>query len=103
MSQAIGLPEDKTVHRFFPMDKEDFYYPAGRSGAYTVIEINMMQGRKKETIKTLIKTLFSNIESELNIAPTDLEITIHEQPAHCWGFRGITGDDIKDLNYKVDV
>ena len=103
MTQAIGLPEDKTAHRFFPMDKANFYYPEGRSDAYTVIEINMMQGRKKETIKRLIKTLFANIESELNIAPIDLEITVHEQPAHCWGFRGITGDEVKDLNYKVDV
>lgn len=103
MTQAIGLPEDKTAHRFFPMNKEDFYYPVGRSDAYTVIEINMMQGRKEDTIKTLIKTLFRNIEAELGIAPIDLEITVHQQPTHCWGFRGITGDEVQDLNYKVDV
>ncbi|ELI5717858.1 tautomerase family protein [Vibrio fluvialis] len=107
MTQALGLPEDKRAQRFVPLDKSDFYYPSGRSDAYTVIEVNMMEGRKVETkkalIKALIKALFNNIESSLGIAPIDVEITIKEQPAHCWGFRGITGDEVSDLTYKVNV
>jgi phenylpyruvate tautomerase PptA (4-oxalocrotonate tautomerase family) len=99
----LGLPEDKRAHRFIPMDKADFYYPDGRSDAYTVIEINMMEGRKKETIKALIKQLFQQIEAELNIAPIDIEIIVKEQPAHCWGFRGMTGCEARDLSYKVNV
>lgn len=50
----------------------------------------------------LIKTLFEQIEKQLGISPVDIEITIKEQPAHCWGFRGITGDEAK-LNYKINV
>nr|WP_237734520.1 tautomerase family protein [Vibrio fluvialis] len=103
MTQALGLPEDKRAQRFVPLDKSDFYYPSGRSDAYTVIEVNMMEGRKVETKKALIKALFNNIESSLGIAPIDVEITIKEQPAHCWGFRGITGDEVSDLTYKVNV
>lgn len=103
MTQALGLPEDKRAQRFVPLDKSDFYYPSGRSDAYTVIEVNMMEGRKVETKKALIKALFNNIESSLGIAPIDVEIIIKEQPAHCWGFRGITGDEVSDLTYKVNV
>ena len=103
MQIVIGMPEVKRVQRFIPMDKSDFYYPKGRSNKYTVIEINMMEGRKVETKKALIKSLFEEIQSELNIDPSDIEITIKEQPKHCWGFRGITGDDVSDLKYKVDV
>lgn len=103
MTQVLGLPEDKRAHRFIPMAKEDFYYPGGRSEAYTVIEINMMAGRKVETQKQLIKTLFINIEQELNIKPIDIEICIKEQQAYQWGFRGMCGDDAKDLKYKVKV
>ncbi|MBE4586932.1 tautomerase family protein [Vibrio navarrensis] len=103
MTQALGLPEDKRAHRFIPLDKSDFYYPSGRSDAYTVIEVNMMEGRKVETKKALIKALFNNIELRLGIVPVDIEITIKEQPAHCWGFRGITGDEVTDLAYKVHV
>jgi len=102
MQSALGLPEDKRAHRFIPMAHEDFYYPGGRSDAYTVIEINMIAGREKDTLKLLIKTLFKEIEEQVDIAPVDVEITIKEQPAHCWGFRGMTGDEAK-LNYKVNV
>ncbi len=102
MQSVLGMPDDKRAHRFIPMNKEDFYYPGGRSNAYTVIEINMMQGREKETQKELIKSLFQEFEKQLGIMPIDLEITIKEQPPHCWGFRGITGDEAK-LNYKVNV
>ena len=102
MQNVLGMPENKRAHRFIPMEKEDFFYPGGRSDKYTVIEINMMQGRKPETKKQLIKELFLKIESRINIPPVDIEITIHEQPAHCWGFRGITGDEAK-LNYKINL
>jgi len=97
MQLVLGMPEDKRAHRFIPMNKEDFYYPGGRSDAYTVIEINMMAGRKVDTQKSLIKSLFKAIESELSIAPVDIEIVIKEQAPHQWGFRGMTGDEVNDL------
>jgi len=103
MKSVLGMPEDKRAHRFIPMDKEDFYYPGGRSDAYTVIEINIMAGRQVETQKQLIKTIFKEIESQLSIAPIDIEIVIKEQAPHQWGFRGITGDEANDLKYKVNV
>lgn len=103
MMSVLGMPEDKRAHRFIPMAKDDFYYPEGRTDAYTVIEINMMAGRREETKKKLIKSLFEEIEKQLFISPVDVEITIKEQPPHCWGFRGMTGDEAADLKYKVDV
>jgi hypothetical protein len=103
MQSVLGIPEDKRAHRFVPLESEDFYYPGGRSDAYTVIEINMMAGRKPETQKSLIKTLFQELESKLSLAPIDVEITIKEQAPYQWGFRGITGDEANDLKYKVNV
>lgn len=103
MQQVLGMPEDKRAQRFIPLDKEDFYYPGGRSDAYTVIEINMMAGRKVKTQKALIKTLFQQLESQLGLAAVDVEITIKEQAPHQCGFRGMTGDEARDLNYQVKV
>ncbi len=103
MRNVLGMPEDKRAHRFIPLEKEDFYYPVGRSDAYTVIEINMMSGRKPETQKQLIKTLFQEIEKQLSIQTIDIEITIKEQAPYQWGFRGMTGDEANDLKYKVNV
>ena len=103
MQQVLGLPEDKRAQRFVPLQADDFYYPKDRSNAYTVIEINMMQGRTVDTQKALIHALFKQIDAKLGISPIDVEITIKEQPAHCWGFRGMTGDEARDLSYKVNV
>lgn len=103
MQSILGMPEDKRAHRFIPMEKEDFYYPGGRSDAYTVIEINMMAGREVETQKKLIKSIFKEIEHQLSIPPVDIEIVIKEQAPHQWGFRGMTGDEANDLKYKVNV
>ncbi len=100
---ALGMPENKKAQRFIPMEKQDFFYPSDRSDAYTVIEINMMAGRQPETIKRLIHCLFEKIEENLGILPIDIEITVKEQPAYCWGFRGMTGDEVTDLSYKVNV
>lgn len=103
MQSVLGMPEDKRVHRFIPMEAEDFYYPGGRTPAYTAIEINMMQGRAPETQKALIKELFRRIQFEVGILPVDIEVTIKEQAPHCWGFRGMTGDEARGLTYSVNV
>ena len=103
MMKVLGMPEDKRAHRFIPLDREDFYYPGGRSDAYTVIEINMMAGREIITQKALIKALFERISEDLRIDSIDIEITIKEQAPYQWGFRGMTGDEATDLKYKVNV
>ena len=99
---VLGLPADKRAHRFFPMAREDFYYPGGRSDAYTAITMDMIAGRTEATKKALIKAIFVAFARDLGIQPIDVEITLREQPAHCWGFRGMTGDEAS-LSYKIDV
>lgn len=102
MAEALAFPQHKRAHRFMPMEKEDYFYPDGRSDAYTVIEIAMMEGRSKEAKKKLIHLLFERIEGRVGIRPVDVEITISESPACNWGFRGMTGEEAK-LNYKLNV
>ncbi|MFM7365882.1 MAG: tautomerase family protein [Cuspidothrix sp.] len=99
--EALQYPADKRFHRFFPLDKSDFYYPSGRSDRYTIIEFSMFEGRSVEAKKQLIHLLFKRLQP-LGISPQDLEITIFETPKHNWGFRGLPGDE-HELNYKVDV
>lgn len=99
---ALQFPADKRAHRFFPMDKENWFAPSGRSDAYTIIEICMIDGRSVDAKKKLIRLLFDNIRDKVGIAHQDIEICILESPAHNWGFRGMHGDEIK-LNYKVNV
>jgi phenylpyruvate tautomerase PptA (4-oxalocrotonate tautomerase family) len=99
---ALQFPADKRAHRFFLMDKKDMLYPAGRTDAYTIIEITMIEGRTIEAKKKLIRLLFDNIRDKVNIQHQDIEICIQESPACNWGFRGMHGDEVK-LNYKINV
>jgi hypothetical protein len=102
MVDALRFPANKRAHRFFLMDREDFYVPEGRSDAYTVLEISLMKGRSVEARKGLIHLLFERAEQQLGVVPRDLEISIVETPAHDWGFRGMTGDEA-DIDYPIDV
>lgn len=99
---ALGLPESKRFHRFFPMDNDDFIYPDDRGDSYIIIEISMFSGRSTETKKRLIRLLFERIETEVGSVPRDIEITIHESPAENWGIRGRCGDELM-LDYDVKV
>jgi len=100
--EALQFPADKRAHRFFLMEKEDMFCPAGRTDAYTIIEITMIEGRTAEARKKLIRLLFDNIRDKVNIQHQDVEICIQESPACNWGFRGMHGDEVK-LNYKINV
>lgn len=100
--EALCLPEDKRAHRFFPLAKENFYMPGGRTDAYTIIEIAMIEGRSVAAKKKLIRLLFDRIRDEVGIAHQDIEICISESPAANWGFRGFHGDEVQ-LSYQIDV
>jgi len=99
--EALGLPPEKRFHRFIPLSSDDFIYPTDRSDRYTILEIDLLAGRTKETKKALIRSIFQNFEAKLGISPQDVEITIHESPKENWGIRGLPADELI-LNYKVE-
>jgi 5-carboxymethyl-2-hydroxymuconate isomerase len=100
--EALGLPAGKRAHRFIRLEPEDFLMPEGRSEAYTIIEIQLIQGRTKETKKRLVRLLFDRIAAEVGIAVNDIEITLLESAAENWGFRGLHGDEAS-LPYSVRI
>ncbi|MBD2676709.1 MULTISPECIES: tautomerase family protein [Nostoc] len=100
--EILQLTPEKRFHRFFPLEKSDFYYPSDRSENYLILEISMFEGRSVETKKQLIRLLIQNIHEKLNISLNDIEITIFETPKYNWGIRGLPGDELT-LNYQVEV
>jgi phenylpyruvate tautomerase PptA (4-oxalocrotonate tautomerase family) len=102
LEDALKLPAEKRFHRFFPLDADDFMYPADRTEAYTIIEISMFEGRSVEAKKSLIRLIIARLGTELNLRTQDIEITIFETPRHNWGIRGVPGDEL-GLDYKVEV
>ncbi|MCW5314893.1 tautomerase family protein [Nostoc sp. KVJ3] len=102
LTNVLQLTPEKRFHRFFPLDKSDFYYPSDRTDNYLVIEISMFEGRSVETKKDLLRLLIKNINEKFNIPMYDIEITIFETPKSNWGIRGLPGDELT-LNYKLEV
>ena len=100
--EALQFPPDKRAHRFFPLERVVFFMPVGRSDAYTIVEISMMEGRSVAARKNLVRLLFERVQARVGIAPQDLEICIQESAPCNWGFRGQHGDEIP-LNYRIDV
>jgi hypothetical protein len=98
---ALQYPSDKRAHRFFLLSTSDFFYPAGRTERYTIVEFSMIEGRSMEAKKQLIRLMFERVQV-LGISTQDLEMTIFETPKHNWGFRGLPGDE-HQLNYKIEV
>ena len=100
--EALQYPADKRAHRFFPLDREDFYYPVGRTEQYTIIEISMFEGRSDAAKRQLIRLIFEKFSAELGMSVQDVEITIFETPRQNWGIRGVVADELS-LNYKIEV
>ena len=100
--EAFQYPKEKKAHRFIYIDKDSFFYFEGRTVKHTIIEINIFEGRSVDAKKNLYRLLFDRFDTELNITPMDLEITLFETPRHNWGIRGKSGDELT-LSYKVNV
>ncbi|WP_368489566.1 tautomerase family protein [Clostridium sp. BJN0013] len=99
---VFQMPGDKRFYRFFPLDREDFYFQTNRTEKYTITEVSIFEGRTTEAKKKLIKLLLERIQEELNIMPNDIELTIFETSSHNWGIRGLPGDELS-LNYNIEI
>ena len=67
-----------------------------------------MTGRSDHAKHALIKQLFHNLQTQVDLNPADVEIIIQDQPACNWGFRGLTGTEVLEegankLAYSVKV
>ena len=99
---GLKFPTDKKFQRFFPLAHDDFYYPAGRTEKYTIIEVSMFEGRSVEAKKKFIGLIYERFREQLEVLENDIEITIFETPKFNWGIRGYSGDEL-ELNYNVNV
>jgi len=99
---ALEYPEDKRVHRFMALEREEFVTPPDRSDRNIIIEIAVFEGRSDAAKRDLILRLLEEIRSATGIQPQDVEIQTGESPAAKWGIRGHHAPDLA-LDDRVDV
>lgn len=102
LMDALALPKEKRFQRFFSLSADDFTFPGDRSSRYTILEIQMFEGRSEGAKKALIRLLFERFVSELGYNANDLEVHLTETPRADWGIRGAPGDELA-LSYEVEV
>ncbi|MEZ4710961.1 MAG: tautomerase family protein [Caldilineaceae bacterium] len=100
--EALQFPQNKRAHRFIGLERADFFWPDGRTDAYTILEITMIAGRTVETKKRLIRLLFDRIRDEVGITHQDIEICILERPSDQSGLPRHAWRSVK-LDYKIAV
>jgi phenylpyruvate tautomerase PptA (4-oxalocrotonate tautomerase family) len=98
---ALKFPRDKRLHRFFLLDREDFYFPERFTNQYTIIEISQFEGRSPETIKELIRQIYDRVPKATGIAKEAIDVTVFETPRYAWGLNGKFGEE--PLSYKVTI
>ena len=92
----------KACDSFLCLIKEDFLYPIDRNDDYTVLRLTDARsyGRYKKTFNRMLQRTRIQIMG-LNL--TTLKLRLKNNRAHCWGFRGMTGDEARDLDYDIYV
>ena len=93
LQEAIGTSEETRFQKFITLEPDNFIFPSDRSSNYTIIKINMFEGRSSATKKNLIRLLYQKIAETAGVEPQDLEITILETPKCNWGICGEHGDE----------
>lgn len=103
ISDAFKFPIERKLQRFFPMDREDFIFPAHeRSERFTIIEISTFEGRSVDTLRDVVSQIVRRVNEATGIEPRDIDVIITQQPRHAWGLMGENGDKAK-LSYQVQV
>ena len=104
--EALGRPEARRFHRFFPLDLWQVLHPADRSSRTVFIEVMMFAGRSFETRKALYTSLLQTPHDDCGINAGDIELTLVETPRHDWLMRGRAGGEPRrnyNLNHVADA
>ena len=100
--RTLRLPPEKRFQRFLGLESWQLVAPPDRSEHYLLVEVLMFSGRSSATKKGLVRALMDDLARELDLMPTDVEITIIESPRENWGIRGQHGDEL-ELPYRVEL
>lgn len=100
--EALKIPEEDRTVRLVAHEAHRFLRPAARSDRYTLISIDLFEGRSMDAKRALYQALVRELGG-LGIQPDDIKILLREIPPGDWGIRGGRPASEVELGFKVDV
>ena len=102
LMEGIKTPEwDRTI-RLIVHEAHRFAAPPTADERYTLIDIDLFEGRSLTAKKALYRALVRNLE-KFDIPAEQIKILLRESAAENWGLRGGVPASELDLGFKIDV
>lgn len=100
--EALKIPEHDRIQRLYELPADHFEIPPDKTDMFTLVEITMFPGRSVEAKRRIYQAIVQNL-GELNIAPNDVFIVLHQPAMENWEIRGGQPASDVDLGFEVNV
>ena len=99
---AFKIPDGDRHQQLVELPPEHFEIPAGRTEAFTVVEITAFPGRSRETKRALFEAMARRFEAA-GVSPADQFVVLLEPPLENWSPRnGVSSADAPPA-FKLNV
>ncbi len=102
MVEGIKIPEDDRCYRLVTYDAAHFPLVPGHGDRFTIVTIELFQGRTLEAKRRMYAAIVRNLKAALDLDPGDVRIVLEEAPRENWAMGGKPASEI-DLGFKVEV
>jgi phenylpyruvate tautomerase PptA (4-oxalocrotonate tautomerase family) len=101
MVEALKIPQTDRTVRLVVHEPHRFAVDPGKDERFTLITIDLFEGRSLKAKATLYAALVRNLEP-FGIPPNHVKTVLHEVPRQDWGIRGVPASEI-DLGFEIKV
>jgi phenylpyruvate tautomerase PptA (4-oxalocrotonate tautomerase family) len=100
--EGLEIPDDDRTVRLVVHQPHRVAFPRSRSERYTVVSVDLFEGRSLDAKRRLYQALVRNL-GELGIPADDVKVLLREIPPENWGLRGGKPASELELGFKIDV
>lgn len=100
--EALRIPEEDRTVRLVAHQPHRFLRSGARSDRYTLVSVDLFEGRSMGAKRELYQALVRNLAS-LGTPAEDTKVLLRELPRENWGIRGGQPASEVELGFKVDI
>lgn len=100
--EGIKIPEGDRTVRLVVHQPHRFAIPPDRTDRYTVVSVDLFEGRSMDAKRNLYKAIVANL-GPLGIPADHVKVLLREIPPENWGIRGGVPASEVDVGFRIDV